>query len=226
MIALKFPKSCDLLLWLAVLFSTQVFGQSNFPVCQGSYSPNWTNCVGTYGAPNGDKYIGDFKDGQYDGQGTYFYANGSQYVGHFSNNTTTGQGTYYSLANDQWKGDKYVGSFNDWKFSGRGTYFYANGNQYVGEWEDNKFNGPGIYTFANGTPKQEGIWNNGKFIRAEKVTVESSAGSGSKNLNGYRPGNNPEPITPIPNSETAQRKKCLRMGLTQGSDDYKLCIAS
>ena len=34
------------------------------------------NCFGTYTFSTGDKYVGEFKDGKYNGQGTYTHANG------------------------------------------------------------------------------------------------------------------------------------------------------
>jgi len=33
--------------------------------------------------PNGDKYVGEWKDGEYHGQGTFTYPDGSKYVGEF-----------------------------------------------------------------------------------------------------------------------------------------------
>jgi hypothetical protein len=34
------------------------------------------------------------------------------------------------------------------------------------------------------------------------------------------------PVTPVTGKESDQKKKCLRMGLTAGSDDYNLCLKS
>ena len=52
------------------------------PECPGSpaYSMgvylSWNNCEGTVTQPNGNKYVGEYKDGTYHGQGTYTYADG------------------------------------------------------------------------------------------------------------------------------------------------------
>jgi hypothetical protein len=47
------------------------------PPCPGSYDNNtWTNCQGTITWAGGDKYVGEWKDGKWDGQGTYTDANG------------------------------------------------------------------------------------------------------------------------------------------------------
>ena len=65
---------------------------------------------GTETQSDGEKYVGEFKDGLYHGQGTYTYANGG----------------------------KYVGEFKDDNKHGQGTYTYADGAIYVGEWKDNE----------------------------------------------------------------------------------------
>ena len=52
------------------------------PDCVGSWSiTNWTNCIGTYTWENGDKYVGEHKDGESHGQGTFTWGNGDKYVG-------------------------------------------------------------------------------------------------------------------------------------------------
>ena len=35
--------------------------------------------------PDGDKYVGEYKDGGKNGQGTYIYSDGSKYVGEYKN---------------------------------------------------------------------------------------------------------------------------------------------
>ena len=69
----------------------------------------------------GDKYVGDFKDGKKDGFGTYTWANG----------------------------DEYGGQFKDDKRDGVGVYTYANGDKYGGIWKDDKKDGEGTYIWAN-----------------------------------------------------------------------------
>jgi len=58
--------------------------------------------------PNGEKYVGEFKDGKRDGQGTGTIPNGSNYKG-------------------EWK---------DGEFNGQGTYTFSNGGSFVGLWKD------------------------------------------------------------------------------------------
>ena len=41
------------------------------------------NGQGTYTYPNGDKYEGEFKEGEKNGQGTFTFSDGRKYVGEF-----------------------------------------------------------------------------------------------------------------------------------------------
>jgi len=49
---------------------------------------------GIYRYPDGSRYIGDFKDGNPEGEGTCYYANGDQYVGQWKNHAPNGEGIY------------------------------------------------------------------------------------------------------------------------------------
>ena len=105
---------------------------------------------GTYTAANGAKYVGEFRDNKQHGQGTYTAANGAKYVGEFRDNKQHGQGTL-TAAN----GDKYVGEFRDDKQHGQGTITYGPsslwaGDKYVGKWNDDMPHGRGTYFFTNG----------------------------------------------------------------------------
>ena len=105
-------------------------------VCPGSYNPvAWTECVGTVTLAGGREYVGEFRDGEPNGQGTYALANGEQYVG----------------------------TFRDGQFNGQGTHTYPDGSQYAGEFADSKYNGQGIMTSPDGSVL-EGIWENGEFL--------------------------------------------------------------
>jgi hypothetical protein len=68
-------------------------------------------------------------------------------------------------------GDKYVGNFKEGNRSGWGTVTLANGRRYVGEQKNDMFHGKGIYTFTEGTPSLEGVWEEDKFVRAEKINL-------------------------------------------------------
>ena len=90
------------------------------PACPSSGYFN--NCFGTSTWANGEKYVGEWKDGKRNGQGTFTYASGN----------------------------KYVGEYKDNKRNGQGTYTFASGGKYVGEWKDGKRNGQGKLTYASG----------------------------------------------------------------------------
>ena len=97
------------------------------------------------------------------GQSTYAWANGDKYVGEFKDGNRTGQGTY-AWAN----GDKYVGEFKDGKIEGQGTFTFASGNKYEGEFKDGNFNGQGTMTSANGDIINSGIWENDIFLKTKE----------------------------------------------------------
>jgi hypothetical protein len=87
------------------------------------------NGQGTLTYTSGDKYVGQFKNGQPDGQGTLFYINGNKYIGEFRKNIIDGQGVII-YAN----GDKYEGMLTNGMREGQGILTYANGGKYVGMW--------------------------------------------------------------------------------------------
>ena len=94
----------------------------------------WNNCFGTLTYPNGNEYVGEFKDGKRNGQGTYTFANGNEYVGEFKDGNLNGKGTY-TFAD----GSKYVGEFKDGKYHGQGTFTYASGKKEVGYYINNEY---------------------------------------------------------------------------------------
>ena len=112
---------------------------------------------GTMITPEGDEYVGNFKDGAREGHGTWRMANGNEYVGDNKDDKPHGQGTY-TFAN----GEKYVGNRKAGKLDGHGTYNFANGDEYVGSWKDNKPEGHGTYSLANGE-KHVGEFKDGKL---------------------------------------------------------------
>ena len=142
---------------------------SALPKCPDDPNAFWSNCVGTYKRPEGEKYVGEFKDDQYNGQGTLTWSDGEKYVGEFKDGKRSGQGTYTWSDGAEYvgefkddkrsgqgtftfpNGEKYVGEFKDGKYSGQGTHTFPNGAKYVGELRDNKFNGQGTYTYADGS---------------------------------------------------------------------------
>ena len=72
--------------------------------------------------------------------GEFVYGEGNKkwdkYVGEFKNGMFNGNGTYYS--ND---GSRYVGGFVDGKKHGRGAMFYRSGESREGTWTKDKLIG-------------------------------------------------------------------------------------
>ena len=103
--------------------------------------------------PGGTKYVGEFKNDNFDGQGTLTFPNGTKYVGEWKNGKSNGQGTLTFT-----DGTKYEGEFKDNKSNGQGTWTYPGGSKYVGEFKNGVFDGQGTLTHPDGT-KYEGEWN-------------------------------------------------------------------
>ena len=59
-------------------------------------------------SPDGDKYVGEWKDNKRHGQGTLIWSNGRKYVGEYKDGLPNGQGTYNLPS-----GQKYVGEWKD-----------------------------------------------------------------------------------------------------------------
>lgn len=178
------------------VFALNAYGQSKLPVCKNTDVTTWSNCFGSWSAANGNKYVGEWKNGNFQGQGTYTFSDGNKYVGEFKDNKLDGQGVFYYLADNQFKGDRYVGSYRDGMRNGQGTYYYlannsfkgdkysgefkddtptglgitakADGSKYTGEFKDWLWHGKGIYISKDGYVK-EGIWDKNIFIRETKV---------------------------------------------------------
>jgi hypothetical protein len=110
------------------------------PPCPFDSSQRHHNCFGTYTFANGEKYVGEFKNGDKNGQGTYTFAK---------------------------SGNKYAGGYKYGKRHGQGTFIFANGNKYVGDYKDGKKNGQGTFTFEDGRTTK-GTWKNNEFQYAQK----------------------------------------------------------
>ena len=112
----------------------------------GCISGDCENGYGTYVYyPSGDKYVGEFKNKNRNGQGTMDWNDGYKYVGEWQDGHRHGQGIFTSPS-----GDKYVGEYKYNEKDGKGTYTYSNGEHYVGEWKGNKLHGQGTMTWNTG----------------------------------------------------------------------------
>ena len=79
---------------VAVLLGSAGEGWS-LPPCPGTYNETtWTNCFGTDTYANGNKYVGEWKNGKYHGQGTFTFPSGEKHVGKWKNQLPNGQGVH------------------------------------------------------------------------------------------------------------------------------------
>lgn len=117
-------------------------------------------CTDGYGVmvfANGDKYAGDFVNGEAHGQGILYFANGSRYYGDWEHNFRQGKGKLiYHI------GHEYLGDFWRNHMHGEGTMRYANGDTYEGQWQKSRPEGQGIYTFSTGD-RYVGTFSRGRF---------------------------------------------------------------
>ncbi len=158
------------------------------PPCPGSPTESnltvisWTDCIGIWTISSGDlagqKYVGEFRNGNSHGKGTATYASGSKYVGQWNNGKKHGQGTQTYAP-----GHKYVGQWNNGKRHGQGTFIFADGRKYVGEWKDGKRHGEGTQTYASGS-KYVGEWKGGNLNGQGTFTYAS----GEKHDGEFRAG--------------------------------------
>lgn len=187
-------------LLLAILIATawvDAYPQSSLPPCPTDTSVIWTNCFGRVIHSSGQMYVGEIRDGKWNGQGTYTWPNGDKYVGEYRDGTPNGQGTY------SWRdGRKYVGEWKDGKMQGRGTLTYydscAKGlaeplpmretlpagwsnlkcqvrglfgdplfETYIGDFEDGLRTGFGTYYSSKGEILKQGVWSRNSFIEAK-----------------------------------------------------------
>lgn len=118
---------------------------------------------------NGEKYIGDVRNGSRDGFGIYYFSNGSTYEGYWHNGRKNGEGKY-SLTDGRF----YEGDWENDKRHGFGVFVFQDGSKYVGEWKDDKRTGTGELLFKDGS-KYDGDWLGGTITG--KGTLALSDGS-------------------------------------------------
>ena len=110
---------------------------------------------------NGEKYIGEMKNGLKEGKGILYYDKDNEnkrkiYEGEFKNDKPDGKGIMV------WNNDeRYEGDFKNDNFEGKGIFYFKNGNKYEGDYKNNIKEGKGIYCWDNGD-RYEGEWNDGK----------------------------------------------------------------
>ncbi len=94
----------------------------------------------------GDRYVGNFRDGQMTSNGTYYFANGEKYIGNFEDGQRSGYGTQY-LKN----GDRFSGEWKYDQFHGFGKLTFPFGEVYEGHFAHGMRNGEGVMKFSDGS---------------------------------------------------------------------------
>ena len=156
----------------------------------------------------GNKYIGEWKDDQFNGKGRLLSINGDFYEGDFVLGKMEGNGIFHSTKygynyTGEFKNNKfhgkgkliyddnttYEGSFSEGYMNGEGNLLFKNGAYYKGNFEKNKFNGKGKFYFENGR-KYDGDWKNndmdgfGIFTWDEKTKYKGEYIKNAKEGNG------------------------------------------
>jgi hypothetical protein len=109
------------------------------------------------------KYVGHFKEGDYDGYGTIYSKDGSKYEGDWRVGLRHGYGIMHLPK------DRYEGGFKDGMYDGYGVFYCENGDVYDGMWKNNTLNGNAVITskngwifeggFEDGKKSNKGCWN-------------------------------------------------------------------
>lgn len=127
----------------------------------GQFKNGQLHGQGVFYWADGDRYEGEYRDGKKHGQGVYYWAGGKRYEGEFKNDKSNGQGVHY-WNSGEFAGDRYEGEFSNWKMHGQGVYYFADGRKRVGTWKDNKLHGPAVFYHADGR-RVDQVWENGKL---------------------------------------------------------------
>lgn len=137
---------------LLMLCLVPVSAQGQLPPCPRHRSENrWDMCFGTAGDYGGARYVGEFRNGDWNGLGVYSYPNG----------------------------DRLIGEFRSGSFTGQGTYSWANGDRHVGEFRRGQRVGQGSFFSSDGRLLQNGVWQNDEFVQANDLPTPVLAAQGS-----------------------------------------------
>ena len=115
---------------------------------------------------SGVYYIGEYKEGERNGEGTRYFSTGNKwYEGGWKDGQHYGQGTCYEP-----NGDKYTGQW-DGQYKGQGEINYKDGTKYTGQWDrdyrgddyDSKRHGVGTLYTIDGQVLNQGKWEYNEY---------------------------------------------------------------
>ena len=119
------------------------------------------NGIGTFLYPEGEKYVGQWRDGVPHGRGVRFWPNGKVgYEGEIRNGKWHGTGKLY------FKNGKthYEGEFRQKYYEGHGILYFESGEKmYEGEFKESEYNGQGTLYRKNGSIIYKGELNFGEI---------------------------------------------------------------
>jgi len=122
--------------------------------------------------PNGDVFVGHYKEGKRNGKGEYSWkekdVEKGKYVGDYKDHKRqTATGGEPGIYIDASTGGKYTGEWFENKRHGKGVYTYPNNDVYSGEWINGMKQGRGTYIYAANGCQLIGDWMEGKFVAGE-----------------------------------------------------------
>ena len=132
-------------------------GQRIYPKKSSFISITGDVLISGYGIENeidNSHYLGEFKNGKFNGLGIYTTSNGSIIKGQFINGRLDGLGSQI-LSN----GSYYEGQFNNSLITGYGYMLFSDGSRYDGEFVNGKQHGKGKYKMFDGSSYEGNIVN-------------------------------------------------------------------
>ena len=122
-------------------FGTVKYNSGNLYV--GMHSNGLRNGLGMFKGSDGGVMLGVWTNGnKIDGHGVEVKSNGDKYIGNFKDGIRSGWGTYTHGYNTKWRGYKYIGEFKDNKYHGSGVVIKIKYDNFTvvseGIWENHK----------------------------------------------------------------------------------------
>jgi hypothetical protein len=103
----------------------------------------------------GDRYVGEFTDGDITGVGTWYFAGGEVYTGQVVRGSRHGRGVHTFP-----DGDRYEGEFTEGHITGHGVWHFHGGQTYVGQVVNGSRHGQGVMSWSGGN-RIDGTFRNG-----------------------------------------------------------------